>query len=87
MRLVLRSTTDLESANRDKCDAALTIGCQFAPSAGDRGRADPARAAGVTVILTQIVDDPATIETTGPGWEHYLDRPVAAPGRHWPQAR
>ncbi|HEY5852863.1 MAG TPA: SRPBCC family protein [Aldersonia sp.] len=35
--------------------------------------------AGVTTAtLTQIVDDPKMIENTGPGWEYYLDRLVAA---------
>ncbi|MDL9947913.1 hypothetical protein QSJ19_20480 [Gordonia sp. ABSL11-1] len=27
-----------------------------------------------TLTLSQIVDDPVTIENTGPGWEYYLDR-------------
>jgi len=36
-------------------------------------------AAGVTTLrLSQVVDDPAHIENTGPGWDYYLDRLVAA---------
>ena len=31
-----------------------------------------------TLTLSQIIDDPTTIENTGPGWEYYLDRLVAA---------
>jgi len=31
-----------------------------------------------TATLTQIIDDPKVIENTGPGWEYYLDRLVAA---------
>ncbi|GAC66670.1 SRPBCC family protein [Gordonia soli] len=31
-----------------------------------------------TLTLSQIIDDVATIENTGPGWEYYLDRLVAA---------
>ncbi|PYE11768.1 uncharacterized protein YndB with AHSA1/START domain [Williamsia limnetica] len=31
-----------------------------------------------TLTLSQIIDDPKTIENTGPGWEYYLDRLVAA---------
>jgi uncharacterized protein YndB with AHSA1/START domain len=27
-----------------------------------------------TLTLSQIIDDPTTIENTGPGWEYYLDR-------------
>ncbi|NED64027.1 polyketide cyclase, partial [Streptomyces sp. SID10244] len=30
--------------------------------------------------LSQIIDDPSTIENTGPGWEYYLDRLSAAIG-------
>lgn len=28
----------------------------------------------VTLTFSQIIDDPMTIENTGPGWEYYLDR-------------
>jgi uncharacterized protein YndB with AHSA1/START domain len=36
-------------------------------------------AAGVTTLrLSQVIDDPAQIENTGPGWDFYLDRLVAA---------
>ncbi len=31
-----------------------------------------------TLTLSQIIHDPTTIENTGPGWEYYLDRLVAA---------
>ncbi|AZG48526.1 SRPBCC family protein [Gordonia insulae] len=31
-----------------------------------------------TLTLSQIIDDPTTIENTGPGWEYYLDRLSAA---------
>ncbi|NDZ94154.1 SRPBCC family protein [Streptomyces sp. SID6673] len=33
-----------------------------------------------TLVLSQIIDDPSTIENTGPGWEYYLDRLSAAIG-------
>jgi hypothetical protein len=31
-----------------------------------------------TLRFSQVVEDPATIESTGPGWDYYLDRLVAA---------
>jgi uncharacterized protein YndB with AHSA1/START domain len=31
-----------------------------------------------TLTLSQIIDDPTTIENTGPGWEYYLDRLISA---------
>lgn len=35
--------------------------------------------AGVTTLtFGQVIDDPAMIENTGPGWDYYLDRLVAA---------
>ncbi|MEE4021738.1 SRPBCC family protein [Gordonia sp. PKS22-38] len=37
-----------------------------------------AEARGITTLtLAEIVNDPATIENTGPGWEYYLDRLTA----------
>lgn len=40
---------------------------------------DLAEADGVTtLVLGQVIDDPAMIENTGPGWDYYLDRLVAA---------
>jgi uncharacterized protein YndB with AHSA1/START domain len=38
------------------------------------------RQEGRTTILslTQLVDDPSHVENTGPGWDYYLDRLVAA---------
>lgn len=36
-------------------------------------------AGGVTTLrLAQVLGDPTTIENTGPGWDYYLDRLVAA---------
>jgi uncharacterized protein YndB with AHSA1/START domain len=38
-----------------------------------------AETGGVTTLsLVQVVDDPSMIESTGPGWDYYLDRLVAA---------
>ncbi|RLV57399.1 SRPBCC family protein [Aeromicrobium phragmitis] len=35
--------------------------------------------AGVTTLtMSQVIDDVSTLENTGPGWEYYLDRLVAA---------
>jgi uncharacterized protein YndB with AHSA1/START domain len=35
--------------------------------------------AGVTTLtMGQVIDDPAMVENTGPGWDYYLDRLVAA---------
>lgn len=35
--------------------------------------------AGVTTLtLSQVIDDVAVVENTGPGWDYYLDRLVAA---------
>jgi uncharacterized protein YndB with AHSA1/START domain len=35
--------------------------------------------AGVTTLrLSQVIDDPSMVESTGPGWDFYLDRLVAA---------
>ncbi|MFD1858432.1 SRPBCC family protein [Aeromicrobium camelliae] len=31
-----------------------------------------------TLTMSQVIDDVSTIESTGPGWEYYLDRLVAA---------
>ena len=31
-----------------------------------------------TLTMTQVVDDVAAVENTGPGWEYYLDRLLAA---------
>lgn len=31
-----------------------------------------------TLTMSQVIDDVATIESTGPGWDYYLDRLVAA---------
>ena len=31
-----------------------------------------------TLTFGQVVDDPAMLENTGPGWDYYLDRLVAA---------
>lgn len=40
---------------------------------------DLSESAGVTtLVLTQAIDEVAMIENTGPGWDYYLDRLVAA---------
>ena len=31
-----------------------------------------------TLRMTQLLDDPSMLENTGPGWDYYLDRLVAA---------
>ena len=37
------------------------------------------QSAGVTTLeFTQVIDNPAVLESVGPGWEYYLDRLVAA---------
>lgn len=42
-------------------------------------RVDLTESAGVTtLVLTQVVHDVTMIENTGPGWDFYLDRLVAA---------
>ena len=49
------------------------------PSARGIFVATLSESAGVTTAtLTQIISDPKMIENTGPGWEYYLDRLVAA---------
>lgn len=37
-----------------------------------------ARDGGATLTFTQVVHDPAALESIGPGWDYYLDRLVAA---------
>jgi uncharacterized protein YndB with AHSA1/START domain len=62
------------------CEPPHRLGVRSVGSSGVWVLTLDLRQDGPTTILslTQLVDDPKLVESTGPGWEYYLDRLVAA---------
>jgi uncharacterized protein YndB with AHSA1/START domain len=64
----------------DRCEPPRLLGVSAVDESGTWVLvAELTAAGGVTTLrFSQVIADPAMIENTGPGWDYYLDRLVAA---------
>jgi uncharacterized protein YndB with AHSA1/START domain len=64
----------------DRCEPPRLLGVSAVDEYGTWILTVELAAAGdvTTLRLSQVIKDPASLENTGPGWDYYLDRLVAA---------